>query len=32
MRKVGIYVLYFGDEEGDGKNVFSWNIEKYLED
>ena len=30
--KVGIYVLYFGDEEGDGKNVFSWNIEKYLED
>jgi len=30
--KVGIYVLYFGDEEEDGKNVFSWNIEKYLED
>jgi prepilin-type N-terminal cleavage/methylation domain-containing protein len=27
--KVGIYVLNDG---GEGKNVFSWNIEKYLED
>ena len=27
--KVGIYVLNDG---GDGKSVFSWNIEKYLDD